>query len=80
MTERLSERSAALTESADVALVYIILIKHHRSLLICCVPTTTTGRPTKASEHVRSTAETLYLRKLMRNNLVALNHGSFLLI
>lgn len=45
----------ALPENADVALIYIILIKHHRSLSISCVLTTTTEWLTRAQEqnHIR---------------------------
>ena len=42
-TEKLSQcLLGALPENADVALVYIILIKHHRSLSISCVLTMST--------------------------------------
>lgn len=53
MTERLARSPAALPENADVAAVYIILIKHHRPLSICCVLTTTTASLTKVGHMKR---------------------------
>lgn len=45
----------ALPENADVALVYIILIKHHGSLSICFVRTAATESLTRAQEHTAKT-------------------------
>lgn len=51
-TERPSQcLLVTLPENADVALVYIILTKHHRSLSMWCVLTTTTVWLTEAQEH-----------------------------
>ena len=61
----------ALSQNADAALVYIILIKHHRSLTICCVLTTTTvwlTKSTGAQPHWEDTAHTKDIQTLVHGN------------